>query len=370
MTRRKHNNGFTIVELLIVVVVVAILAAITIVSYNGISRKATESAIKSDLNTAAKQLNIAKVESGSYPSNTNGIKTSGGAEYAYSATDDTFCLSATKGAIAFKITEAGAITEGDCDTTTGPTMQAFTPAMCASLTTYTGANESAIITLTDTRADEQEYQVAKLADGKCWMLTNLRLGSTTAAITLTPSDSDVASNFTLPQVTIPAATDYDTPQAIGPVSGDTGAGATNYGYLYNFPAATAGETRSTLPATGGDAQHSICAKGWKLPTGNTTGDFALLNAKMNNPAATSPSTSSGTGYYQNWQNTGPFKGVFSGNWYVSFNYQGSDGDFWSRSAYPSNANNAFFANFYSSYVFPGADNDYRSSGFGVRCLLN
>ena len=40
---KSNNQGFTIVELLIVVVVIAILAAITIVSYNGITNRANAS---------------------------------------------------------------------------------------------------------------------------------------------------------------------------------------------------------------------------------------------------------------------------------------------------------------------------------------
>src|SRR5690606_36207878 len=105
-----------------------------------------------------------------------------------------------------------------------------------------GSNEAAIISLTDTRGGiERTYRVAKLADDNCWMLDNLKLGSTTSAISLTPSNSNVASNFTLPQVAIPGSTNYDNPQVIGPVPGDTGSGTTNYGYLYNWPAATAGE---------------------------------------------------------------------------------------------------------------------------------
>ena len=46
-------------------VVIAILAAITIVAYNGISGQARVSVLKSELTSAAKKLSIAKVESGS-----------------------------------------------------------------------------------------------------------------------------------------------------------------------------------------------------------------------------------------------------------------------------------------------------------------
>lgn len=61
-------SGFTIVELLIVVVVIAILATITIVSYNNITKRSTESLLKADLNTAAKKLGIIQAETGNYPS--------------------------------------------------------------------------------------------------------------------------------------------------------------------------------------------------------------------------------------------------------------------------------------------------------------
>ncbi len=44
----KQKSGFTIVELLIVIVVIAILAAITIVSYNGISERAKVNQVKTD----------------------------------------------------------------------------------------------------------------------------------------------------------------------------------------------------------------------------------------------------------------------------------------------------------------------------------
>lgn len=49
MHKRLHQSsrGFTIVELLIVIVVIAVLAAITTVAFNGIQKRAGDSAIAS-----------------------------------------------------------------------------------------------------------------------------------------------------------------------------------------------------------------------------------------------------------------------------------------------------------------------------------
>ena len=46
--KKTINRGFTIVELLVVIVVIGILAAITMVSYSGISSKASTTAAKSN----------------------------------------------------------------------------------------------------------------------------------------------------------------------------------------------------------------------------------------------------------------------------------------------------------------------------------
>lgn len=53
--KQAKYRGFTIVELLIVVVVIAILAAITIVAYNGIQNRAKDSALKTTAAQAARK---------------------------------------------------------------------------------------------------------------------------------------------------------------------------------------------------------------------------------------------------------------------------------------------------------------------------
>ncbi|MGH7218676.1 MAG: type II secretion system protein [Candidatus Microsaccharimonas sp.] len=65
--KRVGTAGFTIVELLIVIVVIAILAAITIVSYNGITNQTHDAAVKSDLNTIKKKIDIYIVKNNSRP---------------------------------------------------------------------------------------------------------------------------------------------------------------------------------------------------------------------------------------------------------------------------------------------------------------
>jgi len=49
----RIKNGYTIVELIIVITVIGILAAIVIVSYNGVQKRAQDAAVQSDLQGAA-----------------------------------------------------------------------------------------------------------------------------------------------------------------------------------------------------------------------------------------------------------------------------------------------------------------------------
>lgn len=63
----KDKQGFTIVELLIVIVVIGILAAITIVAYNGIQAKARNTQLLSAMDTYEKALRQHKILNGHYP---------------------------------------------------------------------------------------------------------------------------------------------------------------------------------------------------------------------------------------------------------------------------------------------------------------
>lgn len=54
------SRGFTIVELLIVIVVIGILAAITVVAFNGVQQRAQEAKIKSDVSAIVKAVQAAQ----------------------------------------------------------------------------------------------------------------------------------------------------------------------------------------------------------------------------------------------------------------------------------------------------------------------
>lgn len=116
----KKQKGFTIVELLIVVVVIAILAAITIVSYNGIQNRAKSSVVQNDVNQAIKQLETKKIVNATqqYPSVAEAnLKSSSGVTLSYSpnVTGNQYCVSAQNGSARYMASSIDtSLREGDC----------------------------------------------------------------------------------------------------------------------------------------------------------------------------------------------------------------------------------------------------------------
>ncbi len=66
-TKNIKNQGFTLVELLIVIVIIAILTVVSLVAYNGLQNQAKTSAAKSTVDTVAKKAELYNTEEGKYP---------------------------------------------------------------------------------------------------------------------------------------------------------------------------------------------------------------------------------------------------------------------------------------------------------------
>ncbi len=69
-----QTKGFTIVELLIVIVVIGILAAITLVTYNGVQGRAYDASIQSDLVMISKKIMAQEVIDGVFPTGPTDLK--------------------------------------------------------------------------------------------------------------------------------------------------------------------------------------------------------------------------------------------------------------------------------------------------------
>ena len=92
-TMGKSKSGFTIVELLIVIVVIAVLAAITIVAFNGIQGRAKDSQRIQDMTSIAKALEVYRINNGEFPDEVQ-TAGAGGWELSTDGTSATNFLSA------------------------------------------------------------------------------------------------------------------------------------------------------------------------------------------------------------------------------------------------------------------------------------
>jgi prepilin-type N-terminal cleavage/methylation domain-containing protein len=123
----KTNRGFTIVELLIVIVVIGILAAITIVAFNGVQERARASATSSALAQASKKIKLWQVDNPDTAPDcatfVNLLNSTGSScnftvdniGYQYTAgTGGTYCITATKDSTSYNASENSPASKGGC----------------------------------------------------------------------------------------------------------------------------------------------------------------------------------------------------------------------------------------------------------------
>ena len=367
----NSERGFTIVELLVVIVVIGILAAITIVAYAGISNKAKIASLQSDLDGASRQLKLYQVEHSQYPTSfdANNCPTPVDTKYCLNPSSDntfdrtayaasvnnstnpqTFTLDATNtNGTKYRITNDSSPV-AVVAATGSPYIQTITAASCSSTRTQ----------VQDAR-DSHTYWVQKLADGKCWMLTNLGYAGSG---TNTYSDTKTLTNGTGGSATYTVASYYVTPSTTNfttePTAPSTSTDGTGqYGYMYNWCAATGADLASSgcsstittpLPVT----TSSICPSGWRLPTGNG-GEFGVLNTAINGGSTTTDAGLIGT----------PWLAQRGGDWGSGFVNQGSNGFYWSSTQ--NSATNAYNLFFNSTIVYPATFNN-KVYGIAVRCV--
>ena len=152
----RPSPAFTIVELLIVIVVIGILAAITIVAYNGVQSRARASQASAALSQAKKKLELYKVDNSSYPATGNlaaaDIK-DGDVSYQYTSDGTTYCLTGTAATTSYKVTDTTSPIAGGCaghgqGGVAAVTNMAINPSVEANLSGFNGAYGGVSGTLT------------------------------------------------------------------------------------------------------------------------------------------------------------------------------------------------------------------------------
>jgi len=369
-SKNRQFQGFTIVELLIVVVIIAILAAITIIVFNGITGRARDSSVKADITSFAKVLENEKTVAGTYPATAaaanggKGLVSSGGNSVSYNVdgTYTVFCLQVSRSGSSSYFVTNGSLTpvSGTCSGTTG--VAGGTPiADGVAMQTVTTANCPATRTRALDARDNRTYWIQKLADNKCWMLTNLAYaggGTNTYSDTKTLTNGTGGSaSYTVASYYVPTTGSNVTTEPTAP-STSTDGGATNpqYGYLYNWCGAMGGQAtaacaNATTPAP--VTTTSVCPAGWRLPTGNS-GEWTTFNTAVNG-GLTNTDAGLRTNALMQW----------SGSWNGGFSFVGTYSLTWSSTQ--SGATSAY--NFWSQSG--GVTPDYSANkdrGYGVRCI--
>lgn len=274
-------------------------------------------------------------------------------------------------------------------------MQDMTPEVCNSVTPGTTGE------LYDTR-DWKIYSVQRFQDGSCWMTQNLALDINNVIIASDNTNTSVTNAKSLSDIDFTALNDeYDrristknwddtqTARRYAVLPNETerysGNGDVNYqtefGYYYSWCAATlgcagaSGKTGKDLEIQGEDTVSSVCPKGWKLPSMHGTvvadSDFskAFGGIISNDSTETHNKFFNTSGHIPGYMLDIANNVQWPAAGYIALNgleYSGTDGYYWSSTAYISNAA-AYGLYFYSDRFSPG-DHNGRYAGGSVRCL--
>lgn len=264
---------------------------------------------------------------------------------------------------------------------------------CGSLTATTYSNgvitPGSIIGLSDTR-DTRVYAVAKLPDGNCWIIDNLKLSSAYS------TDSTKAKGFggvfsglaTSENANFANSTTanslYSTTNITGDNVGyripryndknvniinnsyDVNAEVYGYGNYYNWPAAMANTTEYTSATVSDAATSAICPSGWDIPLGYTRAtnlSYSYLDMMIGGNGGTQYDTTQ----MEKWHKF-PFNIINSG--YAANSSIAGRGLYsynWGKSAV--SATNATALGSTSTYVATGTSSLAKYYGFTVRCVI-
>lgn len=358
----KKTSGFTIIELLIVIVIIGLLATLTIIAYSGIVSRSISTSLQSDLTNNSKKLKLYQAQYGSFPT---ALSNNCPSYPTATPNDPTYCLvQSGSNSISgyFGSTKDYTLKMSNSNTTLAITESsaAATNIDGILMQTVTSANCPVALTRAVDARDNHSYWIKKLADGKCWMLTNLGYaggGTNTYGDTRTLIDgTSSAETYTAAHYFILPSTVNYTVEPATPSTSMSGTG--QYGYLYNFCGVNGGQTGngacSGSSSTAVNTTISVCPYGWQLPA---SGNFTSLNAAINSGSSTS---------YAGLIDS-PWFGQFGGlRINTVFGRQGSLGMYWSYSQLTSSYGYAL--HFETGIVF--LDPYYKIGGLAVRCIAS
>ena len=214
--------------------------------------------------------------------------------------------------------------------------------------------------------DGKTYTVRKMADGNCWMASNLKF-ELQANKTYTGVNNTTGNTITF---NTGAICGNGNTNAACIMNGNTAYDSTYDSWYYSWYAATAGSGTESMATSDGDATNSICPAHWRLPTNYTNKEYPSGGANKSwgslvNAYGISLVNHDTTFEYQILE-TFPFNLPRAG-FFLSGAFQNTGrGHWWSTAAY-STATRAYNLNFNTTVVHPQGYNG-KYHGFNVRCV--